>query len=136
MIVEPGNKELVAQTLEHWKADADLAGVRDADALADGDKELAVLDGKGWGRRPVKVTLDDPAAVPPGLLQSQPAGATMDCSGRTHVMVPLPHFIDLGQGSAFIAAWMMPGNESAVGPPFFLTTANQNSPLPVSRFSA
>ena len=31
---------------------------------------------------------------------------------------------------------MMPGNDSAVGPPFFWTTANQNSPLPVSRFSA
>ena len=43
----------------------------------------------------------------------------MDCSGRTQVMVPLPQFIDLGQGSAFIAASMMPGNASAVGPPFF-----------------
>ena len=34
-------------------------------------------------------------------------------------MVPLPHLIDLGQGSAFIAASMMPGSASAVGPPFF-----------------
>ena len=60
----------------------------------------------------------------------------MPCSGRTHCMVPRPHFIDLGQGSAFIAASMMPGNTSAVGPPFLWITANQNSPLPVSRFSA
>ena len=51
-------------------------------------------------------------------------------------MVLLPHFIDLGQGSAFIAASMMPGSAAAVGPPFLWMTANQNSPLPVSRFSA
>ena len=31
---EPGNKPLVAKTLQHWKADADFAGVRDADGLA------------------------------------------------------------------------------------------------------
>jgi hypothetical protein len=37
-------------------------------ALADGDRELAVLDGKSWGKRPVKVTIDDPSAVEPGLL--------------------------------------------------------------------
>jgi hypothetical protein len=37
-------------------------------ALADGDRELALLDGKGWGKRPVKVTIDDPSAVDPGLL--------------------------------------------------------------------
>jgi hypothetical protein len=37
-------------------------------ALADGERELAVLDGKGWGKRPVKVTIDDPNAVDPGLL--------------------------------------------------------------------
>ena len=34
MTAEPGNKPLVAQTLGHRKADADLAGVRDADGLA------------------------------------------------------------------------------------------------------
>ena len=34
MAAEPGNRALVAKTLGHWKADADLAGVRDADALA------------------------------------------------------------------------------------------------------
>jgi hypothetical protein len=37
-------------------------------ALADGERELAVFDGKGWGRRPVGVTIDDPGAVEPGLL--------------------------------------------------------------------
>ncbi len=34
MIVEPGNKELVAKTLAHWKQDADLAGIRDTQNLA------------------------------------------------------------------------------------------------------
>jgi hypothetical protein len=37
-------------------------------ALADGDRELAVFDGKGWGRRPVEVSVDDMATVEPGLL--------------------------------------------------------------------
>lgn len=37
-------------------------------ALSEGERELAILDGKGWGRRPVKVLVDDPAAVEPGLL--------------------------------------------------------------------
>jgi hypothetical protein len=41
---------------------------RERHALAEGDRELALLDGKGWGRRPVKVSIDDPAAVEPGLL--------------------------------------------------------------------
>jgi hypothetical protein len=37
-------------------------------ALVDGGRELAVLHGRGWGKRPVKVTVDDLAAVDPGLL--------------------------------------------------------------------
>jgi hypothetical protein len=37
-------------------------------ALAEGERELALLDGKGWRKRPVKVTVDDPNAVDPGLL--------------------------------------------------------------------
>ena len=41
---------------------------RERYALADGDREIALLDGKGWGRRPVKVTVDDSEAVEPGLL--------------------------------------------------------------------
>ena len=27
-----------------------------------------MLDGKGWGKRPVRVTIDDSSAVEPGLL--------------------------------------------------------------------
>jgi hypothetical protein len=41
---------------------------RERYALTDGGRELAVIEGKGWGKRPVKVTVDDPAAVDPGLL--------------------------------------------------------------------
>lgn len=40
---------------------------RERYALADADRELAVFDGKGWGRRPVKVSLAD-GDVDPGLL--------------------------------------------------------------------
>ena len=36
MTVGPGNKEMVAKTMNHWKGDADLAGIRD-------DAELAKL---------------------------------------------------------------------------------------------
>ncbi len=39
---------------------------RERYALADGERELALFEGKGWGRRPVKVTLGeelDPALV-------------------------------------------------------------------------
>jgi hypothetical protein len=41
---------------------------RERYALAECDRELALFDGKGWGRRPVKVTMDDPAALDAGLL--------------------------------------------------------------------
>ncbi len=41
---------------------------RERYVLADGDRELAVLEGKSWGRRPVKVAVDDSIAVEPGLL--------------------------------------------------------------------
>ena len=41
---------------------------RERYALVDGDLEIALLDGKGWGRRPVMVTVDDSGAVEPGLL--------------------------------------------------------------------
>ncbi len=41
---------------------------RERYALAAGDRELAVLEGKGWGRRPVKVTVDDAEQVDHGLL--------------------------------------------------------------------
>jgi hypothetical protein len=41
---------------------------RERYALADGERELVILDGKGWGRRPVKVSVEDPGAIEPGLL--------------------------------------------------------------------
>jgi hypothetical protein len=41
---------------------------RERYALADGDRELAVLEGRGWGRRPVRVLLADDADVDAGLL--------------------------------------------------------------------
>jgi hypothetical protein len=37
-------------------------------ALADRDLELAVLDAKSWGKRPVRITVDEPNLVEPGLL--------------------------------------------------------------------
>ena len=41
---------------------------RERYALADGDRELAILDGKGWGRRPVRATVDQAALDEPGLI--------------------------------------------------------------------
>jgi hypothetical protein len=42
---------------------------RERYALADGERELASVEGKGWGRRPVKVTVDaGDRAIDPGLL--------------------------------------------------------------------
>ncbi len=65
---------------------------RERYALADGDRELALLDGKGWGRRPVKVTVGDPDAVDAGLLLfaafivrrlAEDAGATAGAASST-----------------------------------------------------
>lgn len=39
-------------------------------ALSDQDRELAVLDAKSWGKRPVRITVDEPSPVEPGLLVS------------------------------------------------------------------
>jgi hypothetical protein len=41
---------------------------RERYALADGDLELAVVDGKSWGKTPVKVKMERPDAVDAGLL--------------------------------------------------------------------
>ena len=41
---------------------------RERYALVDGDHELAIVDGKGWGRRPVRAIVDHAAPVEPGLL--------------------------------------------------------------------
>jgi hypothetical protein len=54
-----GDRDLELRPASRWK---------ERYALADGDRELAVLDGKGWGKRPVKITLDEPDLVEPGLL--------------------------------------------------------------------
>jgi len=36
-------------------------------ALVDGERRLALLEGQGWGKRPVRVDIDD-EAIDPGLL--------------------------------------------------------------------
>ena len=41
---------------------------RERYALSDGGREVVVLEGKGWARRPVKVAVDDSAKVESGLL--------------------------------------------------------------------
>jgi hypothetical protein len=41
---------------------------RERYVLADGVREIVVIAGQGWGRRPVTITLDDPSALDPGLL--------------------------------------------------------------------
>jgi hypothetical protein len=41
---------------------------RERYALASGDQELLVLEGKSWGRRPVRLTVLEPGEVDPGLL--------------------------------------------------------------------
>jgi hypothetical protein len=54
-----GERELQLRPASAW---------RSRYALADGDRELAVLDGKGWGKRPVAIVVDDLGAIDPGLL--------------------------------------------------------------------
>ena len=65
---------------------------RERYALAEGETELALLDGKSWGRRPVAVTVDDSAALEPGLLLfaayvvrglAEDAGAAASASAST-----------------------------------------------------
>jgi hypothetical protein len=57
-LVRWDGRELALRPASSW---------RERYALADGDRELALFDGKGWGSRPVKVSLGDPD-VDPGLL--------------------------------------------------------------------
>jgi hypothetical protein len=42
--------------------------LRERYLLSEDDRDLVLLDAKGWGRRPVKITLADPQAIEPGLL--------------------------------------------------------------------
>jgi hypothetical protein len=37
-------------------------------ALGDDDREFVLLDAKAWGKRPVKITIDEHGLVDPGLL--------------------------------------------------------------------
>ena len=37
-------------------------------ALVAADRTLATLEGKGWGKRPVRVAIDDDARIDPGLV--------------------------------------------------------------------
>ena len=54
-----GGRELTLRPASSW---------RERYALAEGERELVLIDGKSWGRRPVKVTLPDPGAIESGLL--------------------------------------------------------------------
>jgi hypothetical protein len=54
-----GERELALRPASRW---------RERYALVDGDVELAVFDARGWGRRPVRVTITGADAVEPGLL--------------------------------------------------------------------
>jgi hypothetical protein len=54
-----GERELELRPASAW---------RSRYALADGERELAVLDGKGWGKRPVAIVVDDLRAIDRGLL--------------------------------------------------------------------
>jgi hypothetical protein len=54
-----GPRELTLRAASSW---------RERYALADGERELATFDGKGWGRRPVAITVAEEADVEPGLL--------------------------------------------------------------------
>jgi hypothetical protein len=53
-----GDRDYVLRPSSAW---------RERYVLAEGDRELALLDGKGWGKRPVLIMLTDPA-IDPGLL--------------------------------------------------------------------
>jgi hypothetical protein len=53
------NRDYVLRPASAW---------RERYALVDGEEELAVFDGKGWGRRPVHVRLDDAHRLDPALV--------------------------------------------------------------------
>jgi hypothetical protein len=58
-VVRWAGRELALRPSSSW---------RERYVLVDGDRELAILDGKSWGERPVKVSVQDLAAVEPELL--------------------------------------------------------------------
>jgi hypothetical protein len=58
-ILHWGNRELQLVAASSW---------RERYALIEGEDELAFFDAKSWGKRPVKVDVDDPDSADPGLL--------------------------------------------------------------------
>jgi hypothetical protein len=52
-------RELVLRPASHW---------RECYALAGSDHELAIFEAKSWGSRPVKIRLEDAAALEPALV--------------------------------------------------------------------
>ena len=58
-LLRVGGRELQIAPASRWK---------ERYALKDGERELAVLEAKGWGKRPVRIAVDDPSAVDPLLL--------------------------------------------------------------------
>jgi hypothetical protein len=54
-----GDRELTLQP---------ISALRERYLLAEGGRELGRIDGRSWGRRPVTVTLAEPASIEPGLL--------------------------------------------------------------------
>jgi hypothetical protein len=45
-----------------------VSPLRERYALREGDRDLVLIHGKSWGKRPVKITIGDPGAIDPGLL--------------------------------------------------------------------
>ena len=64
-MVRWGGRQFTLRPASNW---------RERYALADGERKLVVLDGKGWGRRPVKVTIDDSETVEPGPASQKETG--------------------------------------------------------------
>ena len=58
-ILRVGARELQIAPASRWK---------ERYALKDGERELAVLEARSWGKRPVRVAVEDPSALDPLLL--------------------------------------------------------------------
>jgi hypothetical protein len=58
-VIDWGGRELTLQP---------VSALRERYVLAEGDRDLVLIHGKSWGKRPVKITLADPDAIDAGLL--------------------------------------------------------------------
>jgi hypothetical protein len=58
-VLRVGGRELQVSPASRWK---------ERYALKDGERELAQLESKSWGKQPVRVTVEDPSAIEPLLL--------------------------------------------------------------------